>query len=162
MSKSSRYVLSIFWTFCLALPGCHCPDTVFPRDLRNLEINPHPPGWPNRYALQCCGDAGQYEFASTYSWAAVVVAWSSPKKLEVTVALAHCEPRDAADCSLSRVVNNETEPDPYGFFRSQYQVSGGAIRVRVTMTNPQPASANFGLTASEQLGYDIRPFCPAL
>ena len=140
----------------LAAAGCECPEYTVPREPHALDINPRSPGWPDN--MLCCGESGQsdFEFATTYSWANVELSWTSYKKLGVNVTLAHCQPRDAGDCVLARVVDNETTPDGYGVYKGEYRVSGQAIRLGVTVSNPERTSVPFGLRASENTGSETR------
>jgi hypothetical protein len=146
------WLLVITCTLAIGASGCGCSEIELPKGLQALAMDPHPPGWPDD--MRCCGESGRYEFtfAATYSWANVSLSWSSPSKLGVSVALTHCEPRDAGDCLLSRTLDNETAPASDGFYRGYYRVSGQRIILGVTMKNPEPAAARFGLNAHEDLG----------
>ena len=147
-SRTGWLLLSL--GLCLAAAGCECPEYTAPSEPHALEINPHPPGWPGN--MLCCDETGhsEFEFATTYSWANVVLNWSSYKKLGVGVTLARCQPRDAGDCVLARVVDNETTPDGYGAYKGEYNVSGQGIRLRVSVTNPEPTSVPFALQSQRE------------
>jgi len=156
MRRRMAWLLAITCTLGIGASGCRCPEYTAPQGVQALDMNPRPPGWPDD--MRCCGNSGHYEFsfAATYSWANVDLSWSSPSKLAVSVTLNQCEPRDAGDCVLSRVVDRETAPGSDGFYRGEYRVSGQRIRLGVTMKNPEPTAARFALRASENLGTETR------